>query len=655
MPNSTNEKSCGIPVIVYLKTGDVKRGVLHYRREGPFIDMGSGSRIDKTANAQFRFSDEIQILSKSMNEELIELNPEVVVESNYSPNKIFRVKMYPPDSGDWLSHIVDSGLESIVTIQRFTKNAKKILTIVDKHSYELYLAKIIHSYESNILYMTRDWIVHNEVTYSDVLDADIFNVLEDNNQTWSALSKLVEGVEIQSFTKMGNLEDTLDQIVPESFSPNERRQVMAFLGWLENAAIPKEDPIDFLVKYRSVDVFRTLAFGHLECMLNGIDPPNYVRIMRLAERGLLELSKRPQSEAAEQNLWNLVRLKLNEVFPDSTKNVLDYIQPLQKANRIVTELPVSRSEARKSKRLWSHRFSLTRHMPFMRGHIRKESLGLIPTIYIGAAHTWPHKHLEWSARLGYQLEKPQYIQVMVMPSSALERVSRIIPTVRRIDWEMSTVNLSSYNEKRRKWGLKLSLILGALDRTRSIKQLENEFGGQNGKNHFTLTTKQAKILDLISWGLYLSSVESERYARYYGITNQELKLELETMHRQGLFVLQYYLIPERLRSICILAHGPKKNILSLSRAFLRYTPSAQVRITNEGSSTAIVSRVPEDDHYKLVTDLTHAAKDSEISLKVLPISAYAGYRNNLYSRLLMEDKSWDDDVSGLLNQARLQS
>jgi hypothetical protein len=93
----------------------------------------------------------------------------------------------------------------------------------------------------------------------------------------------------------------------------------------------------------------------------------------------------------------------------------------------------------------------------------------------------------------------------------------------------------------------------------------------------------------------------------------------------------------------------------MARAFLKHTPSTQVAITEGGSSCVLVSRIPEDEYFRFLTRLNNTANEIGVSLKALPISAYVGYRNNLYSRLIKEDGSWDDDVSGLLSQVRLPS
>ena len=76
-------------------------------------------------------------------------------------------------------------------------------------------------------------------------------------------------------------------------------------------------------------------------------------------------------------------------------------------------------------------------------------------------------------------------------------------------------------------------------------------------------------------------------------------------------------------------------------------------ISESGESCFIISRIPEDETFHLITDIVSAASESGISLRALPISAYVGYRNNLYRRLWNSDGSWDADVSGLIDQVRL--
>lgn len=375
--------------------------------------------------------------------------------------------------------------------------------------------------------------------------------------------------------------------------------------------------------------------------------------MQLADRKQLELSQRPQSEVTEQDPWTLVKLKLNELFPSWMGYVVEAAKNLQSKGKIITKLPISKEEAKKSKTAWSKRFAMAHHGLFMRAFVLKESIGLMPAIYIGAAHRWPHKHLEWSARLGFGYDKPQYIQILAVPPTGFERMSRIMPNIQAVDWEMSSVNLSLFSETDRTWKIRISQIAKSIERKRTIRQLRNEFGTWKGKTYHKLSHKQARILDLASWGMYLSTMESEQYARYYNLQNSDIKKELVNLIELGILMHQYFLIPEKVISLCITASGPSNAICSLSRAFLKHTPSSQVRIVNDGKSCIVISRVPQDQQYDLVSQLNQYAHDNHMTLRFSQISAYAGYRNNLYSRLLNHDGTWDDDLSGLLNQVRL--
>jgi hypothetical protein len=160
---------------------------------------------------------------------------------------------------------------------------------------------------------------------------------------------------------------------------------------------------------------------------------------------------------------------------------------------------------------------------------------------------------------------------------------------------------------------------------------------------------------MISWGLYLTSLEDGSYFKYYEIDERTFSETLHNLKEKGIFSLHYFPLPDKLSSVCVLASGPPKHICSLSRAFLKHTPSSHVRITENGSSCSIVSRIPEDKTYDLLRRLPSAASQSQVSVRIAPISAYVGYRHNLHQRLLKEDASWDYDVSGLLDQIRLPS
>ncbi|MHA2076116.1 MAG: hypothetical protein ACXABM_06465 [Candidatus Thorarchaeota archaeon] len=655
MSISTDVESGGIQITLLSGSKKIDEGLLFYRKDGPVVELKKGTIVEDTEELFFTISKTSGISVPLSSDTRIALRHELVVELGYSNDGVSRFEMYPPSSNKWLTYVVDSGQRAIYTIQAIHGTDRKLLTIVDRSTSVLLHSVLVQSYESAILEMKRDWDVRNEIQYGDDSDTDIYDILDKEPPSWGSLAKLIEGVSIPDLKMKKTMGETLDQLVPNSFPSSTRKQLIAFLGWIDSATIPKDDPADYVLKYGSVGVFRSLARGHIQCIFDNAKPPNYVQLLHLADTGQLNISKRPRSEAAEFDIWTQVWHKFDEIFPDWMGKVVKWASHLQKENRFVTKLPVSKDDAKISRNAWSDRFAIVQHGLFMRGNVFKESIGLVSAIYIGAAHRWPHKHLEWSARLGFGLENPQYVQILALPPSALERITRILETVRIIDWETSTMNLSLYDSENNAWNFKQNLILKSLKRKRSLIQIGNEFGRWRGKHPFRLTRQQSKVLDLISRDIYLSTLERGRYTQYYGLSVSQIKEELEYMHEKGVFRLQYFLIPRKLRSLCIIANGPSEHICSMARSFLKYTPSTQARITNGGKTGIIISRIPADEHYDFVNKLSTYSMDSELSLRILPISAYAGYRNNLYSRLLKDDGSWDDDVSGLLSQVRIRS
>jgi hypothetical protein len=279
----------------------------------------------------------------------------------------------------------------------------------------------------------------------------------------------------------------------------------------------------------------------------------------------------------------------------------------------------------------------------------------MPVVYVGGAHRWPHKHLEWSARLGYEPQRQPHIQIMVMPTPAYERVSRALPNIRKVEWEMSSSSFQLYNTEKRRWSMNSSLITNSLDRHRSLRQLTSEFHGKRQGVTLSIDKEQAKVLDLISWGIFLRSLETGQYSDYYEIDIERIRDILIDLQTKNAFFLQYSLVMLKLTSVCLLADGPVNNVLSLARAFLKHAPSAHVRVTDGGKSCSIIARIPEDKTYSFLETLSSSAAESDVSVRAFPISAYVGYRNNLYQRLLKQDGTWDDDVSGLLDQVRLRS
>lgn len=641
------------PVRVYRPNNELETGILRYTRHGPVIKIENGEEIKNSDNVYFAIHDIVDPKLPLLRNELVQLRPRIAVVMGYAPKDTVIDRMYPSSTDKWITHVVEGENLALYTVQDIKDSQRKLLAITSLDNPNDFISYKIQPYETDILELKHDRIVQNEIRESFRKAFDMNSILDTGPPSWSTIDKLVEGVNVPNLSLKSTMGETLKQLIPSSFPERVRKQIIAFLAWTETAKVPPQDPMDFIQKYAEFDIFNSLVTGHIKCLLDGIKPPPYVRIMNQAETGSLKVTERPTLATVEQNPWYIAQLKLYELFPDWMKRVLELTETLNKKGKIVGELPVTREESMTSKIHWGDRFALITQGLAMRGYVQRESIGLRSMVYVGAAHKWPHIHLEFSARLGYQTQKSPQIQLMVFPETSVEQVARILPSVHIIEWETNSANLSLYNNRNSRWKINSTTILKSLERSRSLQQLENEFGAFYRKKPIQLTPDQAKVLDMISWGIYLVNLEDNRYSRYYKIDNQTIKDTLEFLQKQGVFKLFYLTTMQKLTSICISANGPSNHICSFARSFLKHAPTSDVRIGDQGSSCFIISRVPEDEAFDLMNSLQSKAKETDINLTARPISAYIGYRNNLYQRLRQADGSWNNDVSGIISQIRL--
>ncbi len=641
-----------------MTSGNSYRGLLSYDKSGPKIESDDSHHLESSTDTTFGIIDSDEgsnsILPLDL-QDRVALNPIAIYKIGYSVNPLIHDSMYPPSTDGWITHVQTQGNDALYSFHKIHTRNRLLLIISSLDTNQFIKAHVVYPYEIAILMMNQDWTLHNKLFFEGTKESDILKILEAPPPSWSHLTVLVDGVTIPNL-KMGlTMGETLSQLVPHSFPENVRVQIMAFLAWLESAEIPDEDPADFITRNLKFDVFISLVTGHLRCMIDGVKPPSYVRILMLADSGHLKLTDRSRPVEMDTNPWNVAWWKLCEIFPDWMGRVVNVAKELTKRMEVITELPVSEMDALQSREAWNNRLAMIRQGLVLRGHVNLEPLGLKSAIYIGAAHQWPHKHLELSIRLGFKEVKQPHLQVMILPPTSLERVMRVLPNIRQIDLDLNFVNLSLYDDNQRIWKLNTNLISKSLGRNRSIKQLKKEFGGSKRQNPVRISDNESKLLDMVSWGIYLRPLETDKYSNHYAIPKGEIKDGLTRLSEQGIVSMRYLLSMQKLTSLCIIANGPSMNVCSLTRALLKHTPSAHARVSDNGNSSVIISRVPSEKAHSLMSSLPEAGAANGVKLRILPISAYMVYRHNLFQRLLKEDGSWDDDISGLLGQARLHS
>ena len=660
-----------IAIKVFTPAGDCVLGQLTWNATGPHLTLESDESLSgDTRDYSYEVNNEIVVDETGFSKQVplkratrVILKPVEVTKKPYS--KMVEQSsddLYPPASHGWTSRMMKKGEEAQFVIQKIHNDERYWLTIVNSTTADVYESHTIHKYESSLITLTDDVDAINEMYLRvraeqfESARKKALKILDGPPPTWEDIASLADQIQIPRLLIGNNMRETISQFVPMEFPSDVREELMAFLAWTtQRKGLPEEDPLKFFNNMESLRISSRLFTGHLLCLLDGRPPAPYVRSMKLAVSDRLTPLGRPPTESEEDTPWSMAYRKISEQFPDWTGRVIEYAMNLNAAGNVIVELPVSSATAKRSRKAWGNRLALAIHGLYLTINIEPQSLGLQHLVYVGAAHRWPHRHLVFSARLGNGLGRPPNLQVMYMPPSAAERVTRARPSVEEIEWSGSSVNFELYNMRKGAWKLSLPRIMRSIGGTRTIRRLRNEFGGWQGKSPRRLDKDEAKAIDLASLGVCLTDPESDKYWQFHGITREQFKSTLTKLRKSGILRLTYAPTPVGLASAFIIAQGEPKHVCSMVRGFLSQTPTTTARVSRNGESCYLISRVPNDALYELISILPSRAQEYGIKARCMPITAYQGYLHNFYTRLLMEDGSWDDDVSAMLSQIRGRS
>jgi hypothetical protein len=75
-------------------------------------------------------------------------------------------------------------------------------------------------------------------------------------------------------------------------------------------------------------------------------------------------------------------------------------------------------------------------------------------------------------------------------------------------------------------------------------------------------------------------------------------------------------------------------------------------LNKECDKGIVLSRLPEEDVHKLVSELNQQGIQQDVVIRCMRPRAFRSFTFDFYHRLLRPDGTWDDDVSGFLSQAR---
>ena len=645
-------------VKVFLPSGDPKFGHLSYTVKGPKL-ADDKEREFSTNQSGIHLSiinpGSYDQISSIFEKDRFEFAGTIFTKKyNKKGNK--KYDLYPPSTSGWATHLSREGTDIRISIQKMINDSRYLLSCVDCEDESLIRFHPIREYEANILTMESDWDFYGRIFGSQEPEkTSLTKLLQAPAPPWPALAKLVEGINVPNFQRYETVKETLSQLVPENYSEKIREELMVFLAWTTRVTIPTEDPQDYLEsvekRFKS-GLLRGLVFGHIHCLIQEIEPPKYVRILALASRELLASSMAPTTEELTQDNWSNTWYKLMEMFPDRKSRIIDLIESLTLNQEIHTSMPVSRQDAKSSSEAWLNRFALLRSSISLRGYVQDKRIGLEKLVYIGGAHRWPHKHLQYTARLGNLGQKPPYIQFMILPKPAVERLMRVRQNIAKIDWSASRLNFNLYDRKSESWKCNLSHFTKSFQSTRSMKQLNKEFNLNETTSTIPISEVDARILGLLSWGMNIQVLEKGTYDPLLQASKSNLKERIRYLLDQGLIQIQYIPAIHGLATICLDAKGDTAQLRSIARASLKHLPSSTALISEDKKSCFVMARVPEEQAYEILVDLPRSVTEYGITMKGYRVSAYAGYLRNLYQRLRNPDGTWDDDVSGFLSQIR---
>lgn len=590
----------------------------------------------------------------------VSLRPKLIARKPYSRGMgQMPDPFWPPSTGGWYGRVLGGEEEAIFTVQPVRNNQNYWLTISDSNSDTIYESHMIQNYEGGVLELQEEWELNRSMNrYFGQEDPErarenALRMLKGSPPPWEEIVELTKGVVIPDLQIGSDMRESLEPLIPLSFPSDVREELMAFLVWTTKREIPKVDPVDFFGGLNATPTLRALIMGHIQCVIDGVEPPQYVRLMNLAEKRQLELPDRPSPTLAEKTPWLLFWDKVCALFPSWYGRVRKFIVDLDHSDKVANSLPVSRSKAKRSTKAWINRFALLCSGVQLRAHIKTHAIGLHTMAYFGSAHRWPHKHMAWITRLGELGESPPppYLQVMQMPPHSAERVRRVLPNVMDVAWSARVANHGLFDTNKG-WKTSTDKIVESISRKGTMRKLRSRYGKWKGTQIHQIDQNEAKVLDAAARTIYLADLEDKKLMDYWGLTRNKIKSVLSQFKDKNILNLVYQPDEPGLVSLFTVVQGAPGSVYALATAFLEYTPTSLVMIDEVGKMLIVFSRMPNEDVYHLMSELPARGQEEGLTIRCLQPRALWNYTRTLYQRLLRENGTWDDDVSGFLSQAR---
>ena len=656
-----------VDVAIWITMEDTEQGSLNVSKDGISLILESGKKFSNRTQRSVEYTVNSEIVpgtdGKSQCIPLarpirISLNPQLLVYRPYQASTGQTIEdIYPQSTYGFYGRMKGEIDDCLYIIQNIRNDTRCWLTITNPTTNVIYEAYAIQYYEAEALSLIDidafKRSVYRDIGIEEISSAKQFmSILDDASPSWKNLSNLVSNVSIPGLEIKRTVRETMSQLVPNSFPDPIKEELTTFLAYVVRNKLITQDPVDLSFQLLSVPMLGALLRGHQRCMVDGTDWPPYVKLMTLAARGHLESPKRALPEFVKDSPWMLFWQKCIELFPNWINIAIRIAEELNQKGRLVTGLPTTRTDAKKSMNAWRNRLATTTYNLKLLGNIEPTSLGLSELVYIGAAYRWPHRHMRFIARLGSTGDNTQHLQLMTLPLNAAEQIRRVLPSAIGISWSIRTSNLKLLDKATNNWTVPTERIIDSLTEEQSMKRFQNRFNLKKNFNTQSISFNEAKAIDMIVPGVDLAELENPMYMKYFGFTNRQLRRILSDLIQRNIIQISYEVSDEHLLSLATIAQGKNQNIIALTESLLENTPTSLAMLTAEGSKAIILSKIPETSVYELARGLPKIGIEQGLNVRCMRPTTFKSYTHNLYQRLLRDDGTWDDDVSAFLSQAR---
>jgi hypothetical protein len=645
----------GLIVNVWDNSKVVERGILSIKSDCVQIILDSGKALSSKNLPNTLVS---LVMPSDFSQFRFQLSPLLVVSQPYASDQGQYVEdIFPSSTGGFYGRLRAGKADSMYTIHAIENDTRLFLLIGNPQSEVIYETQIIQPYEAEALRLIDDQ-EHQNLWYNDFwsekresLKDEICHVLDGPSPSWEEISKILSEVTVPNLQLGETARDTISRLVPTAFSGINREQLMAFLAYIVLDKMRMEDIIDSLSYIDALPMFGNLMRGHFRCIVDNYNWPPYLKLMIQASRGELEQPRAILGETVNEIVRKLV-LKVIEMCPDWFGIAIKSAQELNNSNKFLHRLPVTKSQAMKSKKKWKIRLSAISYGLRVRSHVNHDMIGLNDLVYLGAAYRWPHRHMRFITRLGISSENPPHLHVMSMPPSSVQRVMRMLPQCIRISLSTRTVNLGLFNENSGRWDVPIDKILTSTNRKISKRRFSKRFYTKKKVDTFQLQPDDAMILGLVTGGIYLESLERADYFRYWGMDRKQVLSSISRLQRRGVIDVAYEVDDVRLVSLATIIQGDSDSVISLVDSFLSYTPTSTTMLNKDCDMGFVLSRLPENYVHELASQLNRLDVDREITVRCMRPRTFRSFNYDFYHRLLTPDGTWNDDVSAFLSQAR---